>query len=73
MASLFGSLTARRVAKKRSWPSAVYGLGMNHYPGPIKAMVEGAVRGALLFPLLDLRDIVLRAFQILQNEGDLVF
>jgi nucleoside-diphosphate-sugar epimerase len=26
-------------------PSAVYGLGMNHYPGPIKAMVEGAVRG----------------------------
>jgi nucleoside-diphosphate-sugar epimerase len=26
-------------------PSAVYGLGMNHYPGPIKAMVEAAVRG----------------------------
>lgn len=26
-------------------PSAVYGLGMNHYPGPIKQMVEGAVRG----------------------------
>lgn len=26
-------------------PSAVYGLGMNHFPGPIKAMVEGAVRG----------------------------
>lgn len=26
-------------------PSAVYGLGMNHYPGPIKGMVEGAVRG----------------------------
>lgn len=26
-------------------PSAVYGLGMNPYPGPIKEMVEGAVRG----------------------------
>ena len=26
-------------------PSAVYGLGMNPFPGPIKAMVEGAVRG----------------------------
>ena len=26
-------------------PSAVYGLGMTPYPGPIKAMVEGAVRG----------------------------
>src|SRR5439155_16778394 len=26
-------------------PSAVYGLGMNQYVGPIKAMVEGAVRG----------------------------
>ena len=26
-------------------PSAVYGLGMNDFPGPIKAMVEGAVRG----------------------------
>ena len=26
-------------------PSAVYGLGMNHFPGPIKAMVEGAVGG----------------------------
>jgi len=26
-------------------PSAVYGLGMNHFPGPIKAMVEGAARG----------------------------
>ena len=26
-------------------PSAVYGLGMNPYPGPIKAMVEGAARG----------------------------
>ena len=27
-------------------PSAVYGLGMNQYVGPIKAMVENAVRGA---------------------------
>ena len=26
-------------------PSAVYGLGMNQYVGPIKAMVENAVRG----------------------------
>lgn len=26
-------------------PSAVYGLGMNQYVGPIKAMVESAVRG----------------------------
>ncbi len=26
-------------------PSAVYGLGMNDFPGPIKALVEGAVRG----------------------------
>jgi UDP-glucose 4-epimerase len=26
-------------------PSAVYGLGMNQWVGPIKAMVEGAVRG----------------------------
>ena len=26
-------------------PSAVYGLGMNHFPGPIKALVEAAVRG----------------------------
>jgi nucleoside-diphosphate-sugar epimerase len=26
-------------------PSAVYGLGMNSFPGPIKGMVEGAVRG----------------------------
>jgi nucleoside-diphosphate-sugar epimerase len=26
-------------------PSAVYGLGMTHFPGPIKSMVEGAVRG----------------------------
>jgi UDP-glucose 4-epimerase len=26
-------------------PSAVYGLGMNQYVGPIKAMVEHAVRG----------------------------
>ncbi len=26
-------------------PSAVYGLGMTPYPGPIKYMVEGAVRG----------------------------
>lgn len=26
-------------------PSAVYGLGMNNYVGPIKAMVENAVRG----------------------------
>jgi UDP-glucose 4-epimerase len=26
-------------------PSAVYGLGMTPYPGPIKEMVEGAVRG----------------------------
>lgn len=32
-------------------PSAVYGLGMTPYPGPIKAMVEGAVRGEKLrFP-----------------------
>jgi UDP-glucose 4-epimerase len=29
-------------------PSAVYGLGMTHYPGPIKSMVEGAVRGERL-------------------------
>ena len=29
----------------RSGPSAVYGLGMNQYVGPIKAMVESAVRG----------------------------
>jgi UDP-glucose 4-epimerase len=26
-------------------PSAVYGLGMNRFPGPIKDLVEGAVRG----------------------------
>lgn len=26
-------------------PSAVYGLGMNHYVGPLKAMVESSVRG----------------------------
>ncbi len=26
-------------------PSAVYGLGMNHYVGPIKGMVESSVRG----------------------------
>ena len=26
-------------------PSAVYGLGMNQFVGPIKAMVESAVRG----------------------------
>lgn len=26
-------------------PSAVYGLGMNPFPGPIKAMVEGAAAG----------------------------
>ncbi len=26
-------------------PSAVYGLGMNQYVGPVKAMVENAVRG----------------------------
>ena len=26
-------------------PSAVYGLGMNQYVGPIKAMVENSVRG----------------------------
>jgi nucleoside-diphosphate-sugar epimerase len=26
-------------------PSAVYGLGMNDFPGPIKKLVEGAVRG----------------------------
>ena len=32
-------------------PSAVYGLGMNEYPGPIKRMVEGTVRGERLrFP-----------------------
>lgn len=32
-------------------PSAVYGLGMTPYPGPIKAMVEGSVRGEKLrFP-----------------------
>jgi nucleoside-diphosphate-sugar epimerase len=32
-------------------PSAVYGLGMTPYPGPIKAMVEGSVRGETLrFP-----------------------
>jgi len=32
-------------------PSAVYGLGMFDYPGPIKAMVEGTVRGeSLRFP-----------------------
>lgn len=29
-------------------PSAVYGLGMNRYPGPIKDMVEGSVRGETL-------------------------
>lgn len=29
-------------------PSAVYGLGMTNYPGPIKTMVEGAVRGEQL-------------------------
>ena len=29
-------------------PSAVYGLGMNDFPGPIKAMVEGSVRGERL-------------------------
>jgi nucleoside-diphosphate-sugar epimerase len=29
-------------------PSAVYGLGMTPYPGPIKAMVEGSVRGEKL-------------------------
>jgi UDP-glucose 4-epimerase len=29
-------------------PSAVYGLGMNPWVGPIKAMVEGAVRGEQL-------------------------
>lgn len=32
-------------------PSAVYGLGMTPYPGPIKQMVEGSVRGEKLrFP-----------------------
>jgi nucleoside-diphosphate-sugar epimerase len=29
-------------------PSAVYGLGMTPYPGPIKQMVEGSVRGEKL-------------------------
>lgn len=29
-------------------PSAVYGVGMNRFVGPIKAMVEGAVRGETL-------------------------
>ena len=29
-------------------PSAVYGLGMNDFPGPIKALVEAAVRGESL-------------------------
>ena len=30
-------------------PSAVYGLGMNQYVGPMKAMVENAARGCCAF------------------------
>jgi nucleoside-diphosphate-sugar epimerase len=30
-------------------PSAVYGLGMNEFPGPIKRMVEGAARGERVY------------------------
>lgn len=44
-AMLFAYNQALGVDFRTIRPSAVYGLGMNHYVGPIKAMVENAVRG----------------------------
>ncbi len=44
-AMLFAYNQALGVDFRTIRPSAVYGLGMNNYVGPIKAMVESAVRG----------------------------
>lgn len=44
-AFLFAYQQALGVDFRTIRPSAVYGLGMNHYVGPIKQMVEASVRG----------------------------
>jgi UDP-glucose 4-epimerase len=44
-AMCFAYTQALRLDVRTIRPSAVYGLGMNQYVGPIKAMVENAVRG----------------------------
>ena len=44
-AFLFAYQQALGVDFRTIRPSAVYGLGMNHYVGPIKRMVEASVRG----------------------------